>query len=82
MSGHGVPPVPHASASVPSGGARPRRPPDSATKLGGHVGSSLPNDGKSLISSKRSFCYFTITMSKNNKLHLRSIIDNKDLLKL
>lgn len=58
MSGHGVPPVPHASTSVPSGGARPRRPPDSAnsaTKLGGHVGSSLPNDGKSLISSKRSF---------------------------
>ena len=67
MSGHGAPPVPHTSASVPSGGARPRRPPDSATKLGGHVGSSLPNDGKSLISSKRNFCYFTITMSKNTK---------------
>lgn len=57
MSGHGVPPVPHAShaSSVPSGGARSRRPPDSAVKLGGPVGSSLPNDGKSLISSKTKF---------------------------
>ena len=57
MSGHGVPPVPHAShaSSMPSGGARPRRPPDSASKLVGPVGSSLPNDGKSLISSKKNF---------------------------
>ena len=62
MSGHGGPPVPHAShaaSSVPSGGARPRRPPESSSKPGGYVSSSLPNDGKSLISSKKNiFIYF------------------------
>ena len=57
MSGHGAQPVPHHSQanSGASGGARPRRPPDSSTKAGGAGASSLPNDGKSLISSKKSF---------------------------
>jgi len=57
MSGHGSQPVSHPSqaTSGSTGGARPRRPPDSSTKVGGSSLSSLPNDGKSLISSKKGF---------------------------
>ena len=71
MSGHGGPPVPHAShasSSVPSGGARPRRPPESSSKPGGYVSSSLPNDGKSLISSKNNIFLNFTPKYRSNKL--------------
>ena len=57
MSGHGAPPVAHTAQnnSAATGGARPRRPPESSAKVGATGASALPNDGKSLISSKKYF---------------------------
>ena len=54
MSGHGTQPVLKTSqgGAGPTGGARPRRPPESAHKPAGTGASSIPSDGKSLISSK------------------------------
>merc|ERR1712223_996535 len=55
MSGHGTQPAPKTSqgGAGPTGGARPRRPPESAHKPAGTGASSIPSDGKSLISSPR-----------------------------
>ena len=52
MSGHGTQPVLKTSqgGAGPTGGARPRRPPESAHNPAGTGASSMPSDGKSLIS--------------------------------
>ena len=67
MSGHGTQPVPKTSqgGAGPTGGARPRRPPESAHKPPGTGASSIPSDGKSLISSKiRILLFQCITETK------------------
>ena len=67
MSGHGTQPVPKTSqgGAGPTGGARPRRPPESAHKPAGTGASSIPSDGKSLISSKiRILLFQCITETK------------------
>ena len=67
MSGHGTQPVLKTSqgGAGPTGGARPRRPPESAHKPAGTGASSIPSDGKSLISSKiRILLFQCITETK------------------
>ena len=74
MSGHGTQPVPKTSqgGAGPTGGARPRRPPESAHKPAGTGASSIPSDGKSLISSKIRIllfqCMAEITKSRGIRI--------------
>ena len=79
MSGHGTQPVPKTSqgGAGPTGGARPRRPPESAHKLAGTGASSIPSDGKSLISSKIRILLFQCMAETKSLTKSRGIrIDN------
>ena len=79
MSGHGTQPVPKTSqgGAGPTGGARPRRPPESAHKPAGTGASSIPSDGKSLISSKIHILLFQCMAETKSFTKSRGIrIDN------